>query len=217
MRPLVGEERREFQRITVDPPVPGTLGSTAVTILEIGVLGARVHHAGAVMEEYAELRFSFRENDIALRCEVVRTVTSREAKYPGAGLESGIRFVAAVGESGDRLRDMLAQLVTHEFEVRRSMPKNSIPKESAVDGDSTVRGRDAGFLCYRFENGHWRKHRAFLPEQPSNGFTVARWVDVSEVQRLCQVFEAADDEGRRLIRLFAELSVSDALEIPPRA
>ena len=35
------------------------------------------------------------------------------------------------------------------------------------------------------------------------------------MQRLCRVYEASDNEGRRLIRLFAELSVSDALEIPP--
>ena len=40
--------------------------------------------------------------------------------------------------------------------------------------------------------------------------------DADEMQRLCSVYEASDDEGRRLIRLFAELSVSDALQIPPR-
>ena len=53
-------------------------------------------------------------------------------------------------------------------------------------------------------------------EQPSVGFTVARGEDTAEMQRLCRVFEASEEEGRRLIRLFAELSVSDALEIPPR-
>ena len=40
--------------------------------------------------------------------------------------------------------------------------------------------------------------------------------DAAEMQRLCEVFEASDEEGRRLIRLFAELSVSDVLQIPPR-
>ncbi|HVS30050.1 MAG TPA: hypothetical protein VMS98_01230, partial [Thermoanaerobaculia bacterium] len=97
------------------------------------------------------------------------------------------------------------------------MPKIGIPAEAPVDGDKTVRTKAAGFLCYRFENGRWSKHRAFLPEQPATGFTVARWVEPSEVTRLCQVYEAADAEGRRLIQLFAELSVSDELEIPPRA
>ncbi|HUP47207.1 MAG TPA: PilZ domain-containing protein [Thermoanaerobaculia bacterium] len=209
---LVGEERREFQRLRIDPPIPATFGKRAVSVVEVGILGARVRHADAIPEEYGELRFTSGGNEVVLRCEVVR----RTGEAPS--LESGIRFLAAVGESGDRLRELLARLVAHEFEVRRNLPKHSIPVEATVDGDKTVRGRDAGFLCYRLEkNGHWERHRAFLPEQPATGFTVARWVEPAEIKRLCQVYEAADKEGRRLIQLFAELSVSDELEIPPSA
>ncbi|HEV2722122.1 MAG TPA: hypothetical protein VG323_19025, partial [Thermoanaerobaculia bacterium] len=62
----------------------------------------------------------------------------------------------------------------------------------------------------------WQRRRVFLPEQPSAGFTVARTEDSDEMQRLCNIYAASDEEGRRLIRLFAELSVSNALEIPPR-
>jgi hypothetical protein len=213
---LVGEERREFQRLRLDPTVPGTLGSTAVSILEMGVLGARVQHAQALDQEYAELRFSFNEDEVGMRCEVIRTVGSQGSKYPGTGLESGIRFLAAIDDSGDKLRNMLAQLVTREFEVRRNMGPNMMPDANSVDGDKTVRGADAGFLTYRLEGGVWRKRRVFLPEQPSMGFTVARTEDSAEMQRLCRVYEASDEEGRRLIRLFAELSVSDVLDIPPK-
>jgi hypothetical protein len=213
---LVGEERREFQRLRLDPTVPGTLGSTAVSILEIGVLGARVQHAQALDQEYAELRFSFENDEVGMRCEVIRTVGSQGSKYPAAGLESGIRFLAAIDDSGDKLRNMLAQLVTREFEVRRNMGPNMMPDANSVDGDKTVRGADAGFLTYRLEGGVWRKRRVFLPEQPSMGFTVARTEDSAEMQRLCRVYEASDEEGRRLIRLFAELSVSDVLDIPPK-
>jgi len=211
MRPLVGEERREFQRLRIDPPVSGRLANLDVSILEMGVLGARVQHADPIDAGSGELHFSFDGKEIALRCEVVRTITSDGLHY------SGVRFVAAVGESGDHLRDMLGKLVARELEARRDLPKSPAPDQSDVDGDKTVRGKDASFLCYRLENGRWRKQRAFLPEQPATGFTVAQWVDGAEVRRLCQVYEAADEEGRRLIRLFAELSVSDELQIPPRA
>ena len=210
-----GEERREFQRLNLDPPIPGTLGTTAVSIVEIGVLGSRLHHADGVVETFSELRFSHRGEDIALRCEVVRTMPSKDARYPGAGLESGVRFIAAVGESGDRLRNMLAELVTKIIDSRRRAPMKST-SETSIDGDRTVRGADAGFLCYRLDNGVWRRRRVFLPEQPSTGFTVARGEDHAEMQRLCRVYEASDEEGRRLIRLFAELSVSEQLEIPPK-
>ncbi len=207
---LVGEERREFQRLRLDPPLPGTLGKTAVSILEVGVLGARVQHTEPLDQAYAELHFSSGSAEMGMRCEIIRTFKSE------GGLESGVRFLAAIDDSGDKLRAMLARLVTHEFEVRRKMPANSMPPPSSVDGDKTVRGADAGFLCYRLEDGIWRKRRVFLPEQPATGFTVARSEDNAEMQRLCRVYEASDEEGRRLIRLFAELSVSDVLEIPPK-
>ena len=212
---LEGEERREFQRLRLDPPLPGTIGSTAVSLLELGVLGARVQHANPLDQDYAELHITAGNDDIGMRCEIIRTVKSTDAKFPDSGLQSGVRFLAAIDDAGDKLRALLARLVTHEFEVRRKLP-DSMPPASSVDGDKTVRGADAGFLCYRFENGVWRKRRVFLPEQPANGFTVARVEDNEEMQRLCRVFEASDEEGRRLIRLFAELSVSDVLEIPPK-
>ena len=49
----------EFQRLRLDPPLSGTLGPTSVTILEIGVLGARVSHAQPIASEYEELRFAY--------------------------------------------------------------------------------------------------------------------------------------------------------------
>lgn len=210
MAALVGEERREFQRLRLDPPLAGTFGSTSVKVMEIGVLGARIEHAEAIDQHYADMHFSFQGNDIGLRSELVRTVKR------GDRSESGIRFLSAIDDAGERLRRMLADLVTHEFEVRRSVPRNTLSQSVAVDGDKTVRGKDAAFLCYRLEGNVWRKRRVFLPEQPKTGFTVARSEDSEEMQRLCRLYQSSDDEGRRLIRLFAELSVSDALEIPPQ-
>jgi hypothetical protein len=216
MQPGRGEERREFQRLELEPPITGTFGTTAVSIVEIGVLGARLHHGDVLAETYSELRFAHRGEDVGLRCEVVRTTPSQDERYPGAGLESGVRFLAAVGESGDRLRNMLAELVTKIIDARGRGPMKATG-ETSIDGDRTVRGADAGFLCYRLDNGVWRRRRVFLPEQPSSGFTVARGEDHAEMQRLCRVYEASDEEGRRLIRLFAELSVSEQLQIPPTA
>ena len=208
------DERREFQRLTLNPPVPGTLDTAAVSILEIGVLGGRVQHGARFDTTKSELRFSYRDSEVALRCEIVRTSESG-GKYPGAGFESGLRFVAAIGESGDRLREMLSELVTAELEQRRDASMHGVGP--AVDGDKTVRGKDAGYLSYRLDQHGWSKRRVFLPEQPPAGFTVARSTDTEEMRRLCEVYEASDAEGRRLIRLFAELSVSDALQIPPIA
>jgi len=211
MQQLRPEERREFQRLHLTHPIAATLGSTPVQLIEVGILGARVKHTVEIRGDYAELRFSHHANEIAMKCEIVRA--NFESRH--GGMETAVRFLAAIGDSGDRLRDLLAELVMRELDLRRTHPGTVVEVET-IDGDDTVRGTDAGFLCYRFENGAWNRRRVFLPEQPAMGFTVAHSEDTSEIQRLCRVFEASDEEGRRLIRLFAELSVSDALEIPPR-
>lgn len=208
------DERREFQRLRLDTPLHGTFGSVPVTILEAGVLGARLQHDDALPER-DELLFRYEEKEIRMRCDVIRTFDADPLRYPGGGFVSGLRFRSAVGESGDQLRVMLANLVSHAIEERRESSATRI-RLRIIDGDRTVRGTDANFISYRHENGSWRKRHVFLPEQPSSGFTVARGEDGEEMQRLCEVYEASDEEGRRLIRLFAELSISDALQIPPR-
>ena len=211
-----GEERREFQRLRLDAPVPGTYADAPVTIVEIGVLGARIQHAAPFTTERGDLKFTFDGAEVCMRCEVVRTFDASQTRYADAPFVSGMRFVAAVGESGDHLRAMLSQLVVRAIENRHDASATRL-RIRTVDGDKTVRGVDAQFLSFRLDNGTWRRRHVFLPEQPAAGFTVARGEDAQEMQRLCTVYEASDEEGRRLIRLFAELSVSDALQIPPRS
>lgn len=204
-----GVERREFQRLPLASPVHGTFGSMEVSVIDAGILGARIAHSSEFAEPRGELVFPFGEHRIGMRCDVTRTTGGEN------GFVSGLRFLAAVGDSGNHLRDMLTRLVVSALETRYDSSATRLRIRS-VDGDKTVRGTDAHFLCYRFENGLWRKRHVFLPEQPALGFTVARNEDPVEMQRLCEVYEASDEEGRRLIRMFAELSVSDVLQIPPR-
>ena len=205
-----GVERREFQRLRLEWPIAGTFGDTPVTLVEIGILGGRVEHQSPFDGQYSELRFDFDGRRIEMRCEVVRT-SGGEGRFV-----SGLRFLSAVGASSDHLRHMLAQLVAGVLERKYDSSATRLQiLRAAIDGDRTVRGTDAHFLSYRYEEGEWRRRRVFLPEQPALGFTVARGEDADEMQRLCAVYETSDDEGRRLIRLFAELSVSDALQIPP--
>ncbi|HYH07689.1 MAG TPA: hypothetical protein VEK11_11590 [Thermoanaerobaculia bacterium] len=216
MQQVSGEERREFQRLRLNAPIPGTFGTTAVSIVEVGILGARIQHAAALDVPRADLRFSYRGAEISMRCEVVRTFDADHARYPDSGMMSGLRFLAALGDSGDHLRMMLAQLVAEALEYRHDSSATRL-RIRVIDGDRTVRTNDAQFLSFRLEQGQWKRRHVFLPEQPALGFTVARGEDTDEMHHLCTAYEASDDEGRRLIRMFAELSVSEALQIPPRS
>lgn len=207
---LKGEERREFQRLRLEQPVRGVFASMDIEVAEVGVLGARIQHSQPLPSVRGELHFPADGNDVVMKCDVVRTFP-----VPG-GLASGLRFLAAVGESGEHLRAMLVRLVALALENRFDSSATRL-RIRTVDGDKTVRGVDAQFLSYRLEKSGWQRRNVFLPEQPQVGFTVAKGEDPDEMHRLCSVYEASDDEGRRLIRMFAELSVSDVLQIPPRS
>src|SRR2546430_14075461 len=87
-----GEERREFQRLQLDPPIPGTFSATAVSLIEVGVLGCRFHHGEPLTDETGELRFWHYGDEIALKCEVVRLKVSQHAKNHCSGIESRIAF-----------------------------------------------------------------------------------------------------------------------------
>ena len=71
MQQMGPEERREFQRLTVNPPISAKLGKQVVSILEIGVLGARVRHNEDPASEHLDLRFSHGGQQIEMKCEVL--------------------------------------------------------------------------------------------------------------------------------------------------
>jgi hypothetical protein len=210
-----GEERREFQRLILGQPLAGTFQSVPVVLIEMGILGTRVLHKIPFDSQRGDLRFVYDGNVVAMRCEVMRTSEVDPARYGGAGLASGMRFLAAVGDSGNHLRSMLVQLVSRALDQRGDVSTPEL-RLNPVDGDRTVRGTDAQFIAYRYDDGAWKRRAIFLPEQPPLGFTVAKKEDPVEMQRLCEVYEASDEEGRRLIKMFAELSVTQVLQIPPR-
>jgi hypothetical protein len=208
----IGRERREFQRIPLQPSLPGYLDEVEVDVIEVGIPGARVEHLTQIFPAAIRtFRFSPEGTEIALECEVIRS----EVRASG-GLtlyRSGLQFTHGVGSAGELLRKFLISLVAQQLEIRAELP--SIVRSAKVDGDITVRGKDAGFISFRLENGTWRKKRLFLPEQPENGFTIAAGVDAEEIEKLCKAYEATDAEGRRLLRFFAELIVSQSLGLPP--
>lgn len=196
-------ERREFQRLLLLDPVDGSFAGGPARIVEIGVSGARVEHAVPLaVGANAPLQLVWFGESIELDAQVVRT-----EPLAHGWLRSGLLFVSAESLAAGALRRALSTSVTALL-VKKEVDL------SLVDFDDTLRPRDARFICYSFEDGVWKKRRAWLPEQPDSGFTVAISEDRGDVQRLCRSWEQSDHEGRRLLRLFCELSISDAMNVP---
>lgn len=205
---MTSDDRREFQRLRLAKPILGMLEGHNALILDIGVTGAFVEHYGKPeVGERLMLLFRWKGTDVEYVCEVRRTNAIRKAANDVVS-HSGLRFLQPVGDSEARLNDMVATFVAKILAAQRANAAATEAPESGalVDLGGAHRSRVRGFITYRLANGAWTRTSTESPVQPPDGFTVAAYEDPAELQTLCETFEAVDAEGRRLIRLIAELS-----------
>ena len=186
-------------------------------ILDIGINGAFIEHYGTLTRgDRFNLAFRWQGEDIEFVCEVARTTVIRA---PGGDLQSevchtGVRFVEPVGESDERLQDMIAMFIGRILAAQKANAGGDASDASilAQIGEAR-RSRSRGFISYRLKSGSWWRVPTTSSKQPLDGFTVAAHEDEEELETLCQAYEKGDEETRTMIRLLAELS---ALSVAPR-
>jgi hypothetical protein len=103
---------------------------------------------------------------------------------------------------------MMATFIGKILAAYKSNAAGSDPGDSTLsDLGSARRSRARGYITYRLlKNGAWIVTPSTSADQPADGFTVAAYEDEDELETLRETYEAADSEGRRLIRLVGELS-----------
>jgi len=206
---MVGNDRRGFQRLRLAKPILALLDGQNSLILDVGISGALVEHYGQSKEgDRFMLMFRWKGNDVEFVCEVAHTIVVRQTS--GAEIShSGLRFVQPVGEAEARLNDMVATFVGKVLAAQKANAGATQPSASAalIDLGGARRSRARGYLSYRLQNGKWSSSMTDSADQPKDGFTVAAYEDDEDLQSLRDAYQSADEEGRRLIRLVAELSV----------
>jgi len=205
---MTSRDRREFQRLRLAKPILGMLDGQNALILDIGVTGAFVEHYGQPCAgDKVMLLFRWKGTDVEFVAEVAHSDVIRRSANE-AVCHSGLHFVDAGGDSEARLTDMVATFVGKILAAQRANASADDAPESAalVDLGGARRARSRGFITYRLEGSTWTRSFTESSSQPANGFTVAGYEDPAELQTLCETFAAADEEGRRLIHLVAELS-----------
>jgi len=212
---MLRDDRREFQRLKLAKPILAMMDGANALILDIGMAGAYLEHYGTSEPgKTFHLTFRWQGAEVEFVCEVVRTKVVRQPAGDGKSRMShtGVHFTKAVGDSAARLQDLIATFVGRILAAQRA--------NAAGDADHAQSGailesvgaarrkRSRGYVSYRFRDSQWWRVPTDSPVQPDDGFTVADWEDEVELETLCRTYEAADEEGRQLIRLVAELSVS---------
>ncbi len=207
------EVKRLFERIHFEQPIPARLGDLAVHLLDLAIAGARVTSESRFTPGSArELRVEWEGRPIRLNCTVTRCKLHTFASGEKSVWESGLRIVETLGDSHLVMRELIATHVMRALQEQKANWDGLLPIGPYV----YLEGKSDRYRRCELMDGQWRQSATKRPEQPLNGFTISAEVPPHYVDLLCETYEMTDDEGRRLTRILAELSISKAEGVPTR-
>lgn len=202
--------------MTLVRPLATRIGSARVFLINASLSGIRIAHQGNIPAEGSTcgIVFEWEAIPVALECRITRSALHKAAR--GAGEKSvyhaGMEIVRAGEAAMSTLREMIAGLVARALDEQKANARG-IPAVAAL---SFQTGKGTLFLRYELVSGAWRHSETTQPEQPMNGFTISAEEGREHIAMLCETFATADADGRKLIKLMAELSISKAEGIPTR-
>ncbi len=234
---------RRVQRVHLPQPLIARLGTAQVVIVDVSVLGARIEHASALAAgSTGHLAFRWEEEDISVDCRIVRSRLERfSVGADGMTVyHSGLEFMNIVGATKASLKKMIGVFITRALEEQKMNARGVVPKHEVgkmpifrhggqltanvkdvkeAVGSSVLptsrMAKESGYVCYQWENNGWRQKRTHDPGQPAQGFTISALEDAEQVQLLCDAYARSDEQGRKMIQLFAQLSIAEGEGIPP--
>lgn len=223
-------------------PVVARLGATPVVVVDISLLGARVEHSTPLQAGgRARLAFEWEDQEIEAECRIVRSRLERFS-VGADGLtvyHSGLEFEEMTAEMKSRIKNMIGVFIARALEEQRLNARGVIPDHDPQKmpifryGQLTANSKDVaesvgsallptsriaketGYICYHLENNTWRKKRTHDPGQPAEGFTISATEDRAQADMLCEAYLRSDREGRKMIQLFAQLSIMEGEGIAP--
>ena len=209
------EVKREFERVHFEHPIPARLSGQAVALIDLAIGGARLLGTSRVVpSSQHDLRIEWEGEAIDLKCTVTRCVIQTFATKPDqkSTYEIGIRIVETVGDADKKIHHLIGTFVLKAIEEQRANWAGVPPIGPYVH----IEGKSGRYRRCQFFNADWNISETTNPEQPANGFTVSSEVSPRYIQMLCQTWEKTDNEGRRLTRILAELSINKAEGVPTR-
>jgi hypothetical protein len=234
---------RRVQRVHLPKPFAGRVGATPVNIVDVSVLGARIeHHTTLAAGSVSKFVFRWEEEEIAVDCRIVRCRLERFS-IGADGLtvyHSGLEFLNIAAVTKASLKKIIGVFITRALEEQKMNARGAVPQHDASrmpifshGGQLTANSKevaesvgtsalpmarvakDSGYVCYQLENRTWKQKRTHDPEQPVDGFTISSVEDGEQVQLLCEAYARSDEQGRKMIKLFAQLSIAEGEGIKP--
>ena len=237
------QRTRRVQRVHLAQPVVARLGATQVVLVDVSLLGARVEHSTPLQAGgKSRLTFLWEGEEISTEVRIVRSRLERFS-VGADGLtvyHSGLEFEGMSDDTKARLKNMIGLFIARALEEQRLNARGVIPEHDPqhmpifrYGGQLTANTKDvaaavgstqlptariakeSGYICYHLENNTWRKKRTHDPGQPAEGFTISAMEDREQADMLCDAYLKSDRDGRKMIQLFAQLSIMEGEGIAP--
>jgi hypothetical protein len=203
-------------RARLTRPIGGRVGAARIFLVDVSVEGLRIAHQSAVpaVGQTCRVSFEWQGQLIELDCEVIHNSLYKLAKSEGekSTYHAGLRIANAFGDSAAALKKLVADVVARALDEQKANARG-IPA-AAAEVFQTGKGTD--FVRCELIDGTWRRTITSRPEQPANGFTVSADEATDQVELLCQTFASSDAQGRKLIQLLSEMSISKSEGVPTR-
>lgn len=239
-REMQSPRTRRVQRIRFPQPIVARLGSAQVALVDLSVLGARVeHHSSLPAGTHTRLSFLWDDEPIGVECRIVRSRVERFSTG-SEGLtvyHAGVEFENVDESTRERIKSLIATFISRALQEQKLNARGAVPQHDVAKmpifrhgGQLTANARDrkdaaggtampitrvtgdTGYVCYLLEHKTWRKKRTHDPGQPTEGFTISALEDSQQAELLCDAYLRSDSEGRRMIQLFAQLSIVEGEE-----
>lgn len=228
---------RRVQRVHLPQPLLAKLGAAQVVLVDLSILGARVeHHSSLAAGSHSHLVFEWEGDLLKLDCRIVRSRLERFSTGSD-GLtvyHAGLEFENLAQELRGKLKRIIAVFITRALEEQKLNARGVIPQHDVAKMPIFRRGgmltanskdvkesvgaavlpalrvaKESGYVCYQLDHNTWRRKRTHDPGQPMEGFTISALEDTEQAELLCDAYQRSDGDGRRMIQLFAQLSIME--------
>jgi hypothetical protein len=225
MAPADNTSRRTTNRLVFRMPRPARFATYEVVLLDLSLSGAGIQHPNQIPPgTRSTLRFRLEREYHELTCEIRQSKLQlvRQGAKTLQIYRSGLQFVGLEGQT-ETIKEALRKRVQRAIARQQadafanSEAMNGIDESSGaipLNALASWMETRAYVRCVLERNGKWKSEKVESPEQPASGFTVSSDEGEKEIELLRRAFEKANEEQRRLIRVFAQITLAEPSDEP---
>jgi|GEM_PF-2511574 len=183
----------------------------------MGLHGAGLQHLAPIPSGF-RTRLTLERGEIVLPC----TVTRCEAHPSPAGINyhTGVQFDSLEPRYDRALREFMVAEISKAIDEWKKNARGELPtvlenlplfdtQERLVHVPRAKRGREIqSYTWHRLIGGKWIESFVLDPSQPVDGFALPAEQAPDETALLRKAYDISDENGRRLIRLMAQLAIA---------